>query len=868
MLVAGTMSSWAQSGSFSATLEQEFKNDYLTDPIEFKLSEMAAYFGVDAATFATDMNEFIAADKAAYATNDNSDKKLWIMQLVNGGEFTFPNADLGYSANLGDYYCGFWMDEAGKPRGYGDGAAWYWLVQVDAENDAVQFLIGQMPSYWVNGGTSSASLQLNYNSKTAYITLNVKFKAKPVADLPEPETDLSKLVIVQDYTLTLPFTVGKYYEGKTYSATLDGIYDALGVTAATFDEFVADYVFTQVVHSDTLKLDPENQDTWSVTYSLTDNQLQKPEAASGGAWYGRYGNAVGDTEQVEYLPMNAPMAWGAGFNTFYTQNITLAEGVYTITSGQYPDKLKVGDTDYTYHYIIVGNKAARVKIQVEVSEPETIDPNAMVLVGEETVEVTAEIDNNYATKAFTVDMENIVGLLGCTTDDLEDVYAWASEGEISDNHTEGSGGFYYNEEGYIISWGSSAAFFIARSSNSLSSGTFTIGQMSGHYTDITEPVTCTADLIFQHLQNYYLVHVAYTVKPESQHQEDEKTLVGYDEMNMEIVPAGEYKYGVETTLNLDYIESKIGTRDFEIYTDKWDGTNEVLKWAKNKTLSDNSGWQGFWFGSTTYEDDEHRVVVDNAGWSSSCSFGIGIETDGVVTWWQYPNARQVGDSYNANLYFFNPDNNKYVKCYVHVEYVETPSVALTKVGEEDVIVVLTDDHLNDDGWFVDNDLAAAFEALEMDASEYDSGVWYAQGNTNVVNKKIEVFESSNCQFDANGQYTTNPDDFLFAVAYDEGKKYFYVADYTSEWNDETLVSTRVGFANPGAETPSIYIFNVYVCGSQAKADWLLGIAGLSADERMNINVYDLSGRIVSRGVNLNALQRGTYIINNKKVIIK
>ena len=225
LLVSST--AWADNGIYSGSVTQKCKSDYSTDAVTFSLSEMAGFFGVEASQFAADLQAFITADKAAYKVDDNSDKTLYVRQIVNGGESIYPNAEQGYSANLGDYFCGFWMDKDGKPLGYGDGAAWYWLIQADEEADEVQFLIGQMPNYWVDGGSPSCDLNIVYNGKTANVTLSASIAAKPVVEM---ETSLSKLNIVKDYTLTLNFTRGKEYEGKTYSTIVEGIYEALGLT--------------------------------------------------------------------------------------------------------------------------------------------------------------------------------------------------------------------------------------------------------------------------------------------------------------------------------------------------------------------------------------------------------------------------------------------------------------------------------------------------------------------------------------------------------------------------------------------------------------------------------------------------------------
>ena len=288
--------------------------------------------------------------------------------------------------------------------------------------------------------------------KSVKFNVNLHVNAAPEPTLPAPVTQLSKLEIVKDYTLTLPFLLGKQYEGKPYTATLDGVYEALGTDAASFDATAADYIFTQVVESTVV-----NDET---TYTPSD-ELKTPDSASGGAWFGRYSNFDESTGQETVLDKSYPRAWGDGC-TFYCQNITLTEGELSIISGQYPGTLKIGDTDYTYLYIIVGDKAARVKVQVEVTEPQVSDD--FVQVGETTVEIEAPVDDSYATKKFSVDIAAIAEALECEPADFDDIYAWASEGVMDNSHTEGSGGFYYNEQGFIQNWGSDAAPMVSTTS--------------------------------------------------------------------------------------------------------------------------------------------------------------------------------------------------------------------------------------------------------------------------------------------------------------------------------------------------------------------------------------------------------------------
>lgn len=586
----------------------------------------------------------------------------------------------------------WWMTLDGTPQDYGSEAYWFAGLSYDEaasdstlENDVISVYVGQMPGVFskiYEPSTLKCTILLIVGDKEVSFDVTQNVEAGVPSSLTEPVKELSKLNIVKDYTLELNFVPGKSYEGKTYTTTLDGIYEALGVEQADLDANVNDHILAQIVNTDSVG-DTE-------VYSLSDN-LEIPEVAAGGAWFGRYINYDEATDVETPLTISCPKGWATGYNTFFTQSMTLANGEFSIVSGQFPDIMKEGDTDYTYLYITVGDKAARVKVQAVVKKPEAVDPSDIVKVGETTVEVSAGIDNNYATKGFSIDMEAIVAALGCTTADLEDVYALDQDSVISDNHTEGSGGFYYNAEGRIEIWGSNAAAFIARTSTSLQDGKFTIGQMANHFAAITEPTTVTLPLIFQYGVNVYVVNVAYTVVPAATPDEPiVYELVARDAIYKQMVPTAsdtEWAYPTTTSLDLEYIESLIGTQDFKLFTDKAktaaEGEEPTLEWSSDYTCTPAPG---FWYGTTTYENKEGQVVVENAGWGSN-SFGI-TYADGVITWYQYPGQRSVGDSYLASLYLVNEETGKYLQYLLNVSFVEEETPESEDLGTKgDTIVV-------------------------------------------------------------------------------------------------------------------------------------------------------------------------------------
>lgn len=740
----------------------------------------------------------------------------------------------------------WWMALDGTPQGYGDeGTSWFVGLSYDEaaldetlENDVISVYVGQMPKVFskiYEPSTLKCTILLIVGDKEVSFDVTQNVEAGVASSLAEPVKELSKLNIVKDYTLELNFVPGKQNEGKTFTATLEGIYEALGVEQADLDESVNDHILAQLVNEEVVGD--------AAVYSLSDN-LEIPATAAGGAWFGRYINFDEATEEETPLTISCPKTWGTGYNTFYTQNMTLANGEFSIVSGQYLGTMAEGDNDYTYLYITVGDKAARVKVQAIVKKPEAVDPSDIVKVGENTVEVSAGIDNNYVTKGFTIDMETIVAALGCTTDDLEDVYAYDQEGTISDNHTEGSGGFYYNAEGRIEGWGSNSAAFIARTATSLQDGKFTIGQMAGHFTEITEPTTVTLPLIFQYGVNIYVVNVAYTVVPATTPDEPiVYELVARDAIYKQMVPSegDDWAYPTTTSLDLEYIEGLIGTQDFKLFTDKAktaaEGEETTLEWSSNYTCSP---FPGFWYGDVTYKNEEGQVVVDNAGWGSN-SFGI-TYADGVITWYQYPGQRSVGDSYLANLYLVNEENGKYIQYFLNVTFVEEETPESEDLGTKGDTIVVKPAELVQGVYTYTFDTQAIAETLGVEAENITENIAVyafkspltrqalsleetyfgdAEGYTISEDKADEAIFGANVYANENGGFSIDAD----------------VMDLTFEAKNEDKAVLRVAFEANGKRI-------TYVIVLVSEDSPVVGISSAKAPQGRTSAIFNMGGAAV------------------------
>lgn len=738
----------------------------------------------------------------------------------------------------------WWMALDGTPQGYGDeGTSWFVGLSYDEaasdstlENDVISVYVGQMPGVFSKIYEPSAlkcTILLIVGDKKVSFDVTQNVEAGVPSSLTEPVKELSKLNIVKDYTLELNFVPGKQNEGKTFTATLEGIYEALGVEQADLDANVKDHILAQIVNTEPVG-DTE-------VYSLSDN-LEIPEVAAGGAWFGRYVNYDEANDVETPLTINCPKGWGTGYNTFYTQSMTLANGEFSIVSGQFLDIMKEGDTDYTYLYITVGDKAARVKVQAVVKQLEATETET---VGQKTISVKSPVDDNYATKSFTLDMEEIATALGCKTSDITEFYAYNQAGILDDYHTQSdqaNTGYFLSEDGKIVSWGSDAACYIGHSvSESVISGTFVIGQMQGHYTNIEEPSTITVPIVFWYETKIYVVNVEYTVEPVTVSEDIKYELVAREPIYKEMTLSSDWMYPTNTTLDLDYIEGKIGTKDFKLYTDKAqagaEGEPATLVWSDAYSCDPKPG---FWYGDATYTNEEGQVVVENAGWGSN-SFGVSY-SNGELIWFQYPGQRSVGDSYLANLYLVNTETGKYLQYLLNVSFVEQETPESEDLGTKGDTIVVKPAELVEGVYTYTFDTQAIAETLGVEAENITENVAVYAFKTPLTRQALSLEES---YFgDAEG-YTISEekaDEAVFSASVYANENGGFsidadVMDLTFEAKNEDKAVLRVAFEANGKRI-------TYVIVLVSEDSPVVGISSAKAPQGRTSAIFNMGGAAV------------------------
>lgn len=609
---------------------------------------------------------------------------------------------------------------------------------------------------------------------------------------------LSKQNIVAEYETTLTFIEGKQYEGKTDTIAVADIYEKLGLSSEALPEggSINDYVYAQKV------------DTTSandiITYSLSDTLTVSLFKTDG--WFGRYSNYDEATDTETLLDINAPKSFGAAC-TFYIQDPVLVENDLMFTYGQYPGTLQEGDTDYTYIYVINGDKAARIKVTVNVEKAPTINPDERVLAGENTIEVKANPMGGYGTVQFTVDMDAVATALGCSVSDIDDVWSWAAGGTMSNDHTENSGGFYFNADGTIGSWASSvdttAPYFI--SINSLPDGSFNMGQYPGAFDNIESDVTAAFDLIFCYEANYYIAHVQFTITKDKLIDDDTWERVYSEDHNVQVVKAEGYgqKTDGDTQLDMEAIIAAVGTDKPVLYGEKYtkDETSgeETVEFSKVYSCDPHPG---FWMS------EDGRSV---SNWGTSCAYGMTYTAStGIFHYYVHPETTHVtGDEFETRFFLVNEETGKYAQISLTVVYVDERGAVVSEVGSSDVKIILTDENLNEEALYEGNegvDWADVFEKLGITAADIPDCQWMIQSPSGkLVNIPTGTsFEGEDCLMSADGLSVSNIEDAAFAIGFNNDTQKFTISTLGNEPVDGVVYSTRVALKSD----KGYYVFNV------------------------------------------------------------
>lgn len=832
-LLACFVVSLSANAQFSATIEDYPTSDWSWKGHDFSLAEVASTLGTDAATLVAALDAWMAEEAPT--------------------EFLFQTSDYVPTA-LENYAAadrGFWMSLDGVPHAWDEtDAEGNQLVSIynhfawDAAAGTFTVGIGQRAGALAAGAEGHASLVLAYNGKKATFDITFKVIEKEAPDLPEAETDLTKLTIVGEKTVELD----QYPNVATQQKIdLTGVAEALGTTDEIIAENLGEFLFTT-----TIELRGEDEDSQK---PYKTNTLSKEPSAGGIGWWLA---AVWDDENDAWSEETARCVWGehAAFRSMYSEQYSFDAATHTLScvTGWENYSLELG-TKYNFHvYVVYGNKAYHINNVVTLSQKPEEDPSKWEKIGEQDEAVSMFQGDNLTT--LSLDVDAIATALGCEVSNLKMYGPSDEKGNIDDRQTARYGGIWFSGNGFVCAWnsnddkGSPFTFYIEPVSDKDFSN-MNVGQNAG----ATEAgVTYTTTLFFfngdksDENNKYYAVNVSIAIEKEDQGEivdprEWESVATKNLSYNVEVATSG-WGGEIGEGVDLDEIETLIGTRTPKLYG--WVKTDAGTEYSKDWSCDPKPG---FWLTGDGYV----TTWTDN----TASPFGVCYLADGTFQLFQWVGGNPEGTVRKATFFLVNEQNGKFVTINMTIIFGQT--IQVDEIGETSVEM-----GIGTSNTYYDVDFTEAVKGFEVEKIEdvigsrcmralNDDGTWTEQ-----------MVPGDGVPLNENGALDVSDDNILamawiYAEPKDDNTVTFEVEPGNIKIAKGSKVTTKLAFEyEPEGEETIAKRFVVNI--TLMDADDLTGVQSIKAEVN-SVEVYDLAGRRVS-----NAATKGIYIVGGRKVV--
>lgn len=791
------------NAQFTGKVDQVPRTDYVPESASFSISEVAEALGTDQATLLAALDSWIAegstdANMFFYAAPSAPD--TWADGYTTGGEK------------------GFWLNEDAEITAYGDGSAYYCNPGWDAEAGTFIINIGMMPDALKYGVyQKELKFALQYGDKTATFTIDFTVTGGEKVDLPEikslKESDLN---IVGEAEVTVEQMPRNVYDADAVSIRVVDMAEKLGVSGSVLKDYLGEMLYCT-------KFDTE-------TVGKCDSVSNESTANEPGFW-------VTDIRVNDEATGECSAAAYSQGCKFYMQSFAFDEEENTITFdlGQYPNNLKGEEAYFVYLYVIYGDKAYRLRVNFNVLLPEQGETLAdFTKVGEETVNIEANPGGYTDTKMIHPDMDAIAAALGCAVSDIQ--MAALQDDVDFGNSTANNGGFWFNIDGYVCSWGDNAMYFIEPSSDQDWSE-LKLGQYPDHMNIGDESTT---NLYFLGNGNYYQMTINLKIVEPTVIDATYESVAQRSYIVQQQPSGYEWSDGIE--IPYDFIQDNLGTSDWTVYglavlDEEGNEPEGNAKYVKNYTITESPG---FWL------DKNGR----NSGWGDNSYFGIsaGGNIKGMFQLMQYPDRCQSGETYKTQLFFVDESTGKMVTFNFTYNIVDE-IVQYETVGTESVTLPVS---MSDSSAPID--LTAAAEALGLSVDELLEGR-YLNGMTEGGYFGGASTSEDGLTFNAQGFYDLENPCVSFSIA-KSGDDIVVTAWAEEEVAEDFRLSVQCCYMVDNKQ----YVFEMKFVSDAA---YEAGIEGISVSGKRSTQVYDLSGRKVGGNP-----RSGLYIQNGKKKLVK
>lgn len=652
------------------TAKAQFTAEVTADPGGFEpmalatcsLSEVAEALGTDAATFAAEFAK--GHDGCAILVELDQGEAGMSTDYTQGG------------------YGNFWMSTDGRALSWGnEELAFYNITSCDTENDLLIFGLGQYPNYFqgVGGEKGVAKFVFTLGEKKADVTVTLH---------------INKLL---DFTFTKEYASLNILDTKTVDVHVTN--GKIGTATADISALLE-------------KIAAEKEEVAKVLDKMTG-------VISVGEEDGYPADTLVQLSKEGWIGLNVDevkkAAYASGTNAYTAFELYSPafdeEGNYTIVVDLTEKAMANGTTMPADLYVVYNSDAVLIKLNVVADEPVLVALDDMTKVGEEVV-INIEGTSKPSDGSFSIDINAIAELLGCTPAELS-FNAVDETGEaLSDLHTANNGGIWMTTAGVPITWGVAgfAIYVEPRTAGDLSF--FNYGFNSSAWTAGT---TADFDLYLSNEDKYYALKVHVVMKEKEVDPGFEYKSVATLYAPIQLVPAASdwERQDNVGTLDLNAVAEALGTSDYVVYTDYYQAGAEdeegEMVWTSDNTLDDASAFARFW-----YLREKHNGYTSTSPWGENAdwSFGVALKSDGYFNIYQRQ-SNVVGDTYRANLYFVDETTGNYVTYELNVSFV-------SEVGPQAEVVLVKEDafEFTDGVYYIDTEaIMAAFGMTEKEELE-------------------------------------------------------------------------------------------------------------------------------------------------------
>lgn len=798
------------NAQMKATLEQYAQSGYATVIAEFKLTEIATALETDTATLVAALDAWYDYDEESGAEQPAD---MFFLKVGDELSSDYTQGSPG----------GFWINRDGTVGSWGAGAVYYDYIWWDNEENADYFAIelGQFPDSLAAGATLNPTFVLQHGEKQA--TFDITYTVKPLPTMPEPELEIAKLEIVGNAEVTVEQYPASNWSPDVVSVNLKGVAEKLGVETAIFPTMFPGQLYQAYVEP---------------TYGYKVDSLVAITVNDG------WGQVVMDKVEGDTLSEVCSVNWGnlsTDLKAYYTNGWSYDAETDTLSCnlGQYPGRMEAGDQLYSYVYIVYGSKAYVIKYNVNVVENPNSGGNIdeMTCVGTSVIRIEQEVYSSYETSSFSLNVDSIANLLGCTASDMT-YQAIDNKGALSTSSTANNGGYWMTQGGIICSWGDNAYMFVEpASSNDYSK--LNVGQMPGN-TAVGEEGTAKLYLTFEN--KYYEIDFTLAIV-EGKYVEQNFESVATRNYTIQQLLDTDYAWSEQTaTIPYAQIYELIGTSDPVLYALNIDSVAAKSGAVYTKDYS-CTPHPGFWLNK-----ESRRSAWGDANLLWGISGGYVSDSENyVINCIQLPGATATGDVYTGQFFLVNEETGKMITINLTYQIVET-LVELEVVGDEYINLPVSIDDIE-----IEYDLTKVATALGLESVNallFDG--YYLKG------------------LKADGTYTSGVDAVGGGVTLGTNgaaDEYGSIGIYFSE--DGTKICT---YSNEDITAPfkaegeiafqvdnKIYKIHVTLYDTESYAT---GIESIVLDSNKSGKIYNLQGQEVVNPA------KGIYIKNGKKFIVK